>query len=67
MKNNFGKRLKQLREKRGWTQVDLAEHTDLGRSYLSDLEKGRKPVCLPTLQILAGALGMSVSGMLRGL
>jgi transcriptional regulator with XRE-family HTH domain len=63
----FGKRLKQLRTRQGWTQVYMAEHVGIDRSYISDMENGKKAICLPTLQVLADAFGTSISKMLTGL
>ena len=64
---SFGRRLKQLRNKQGWTQVYMAEHLGIDRSYISDMENGKKAVCLPTLQVLAQAFGISMSKLLSGL
>lgn len=64
---SFGRRLKQLRNKQGWTQVYMAEHVGIDRSYISDMENGKKAVCLPTLQVLAQAFGISMSKLLSGL
>lgn len=63
----FGKRLKQLRQKQGWTQVVMAEKVGIDRSYISDMERGKKNVCLPTLEILAKAFGITIPRLLRGL
>ena len=38
----FGRRLRTLRERKGWTQVYMAEHIGMDRSYISDLECGKK-------------------------
>jgi transcriptional regulator with XRE-family HTH domain len=40
----FGLRLKTLRKKRGWTQVEMAERLGIDRSYISDMERGKKNV-----------------------
>ena len=64
---NFGKRLKQLRTKKGWTQVYMADYVGLDRSYISDMENGKKAICLPTLQVLADAFGISMSKILSGM
>lgn len=64
---DFGKRLKKLRTKQGWTQVYMAEHVGLDRSYISDMENGKKAVCLPNLQAMAEAFGISMAKMLSGL
>lgn len=63
----FGQRLKNLREKQGWTQVYLSVHAGIDRSYISDMERGKKAVCLPTLQVIAQALGITMSRLLSGL
>jgi len=63
----FGRRLQQLRKKQGWTQVYMAEHAGIDRSYISDMENGKKAVCLPTLQVIAKCFGISMSKLLSGL
>ena len=50
---SLGIRIRELRKKRNWRQIDLAEESGLGRIYISDLERGRKESCLRNLQILA--------------
>ena len=63
----FGKRIKKLRNGKGWTQSYMAVHTGLGRPFLSNLETGKKEPCLRSIEILALAFGMSVSQLTRGL
>ena len=63
----FGLRLRQLREKQGWTQVVMAEKVGIDRSYISDMERGKKNVCLPTLEVLALAFELTISQLLRKL
>jgi len=63
----FGRRLRDLRRKQGWTQVYMAEHVGIDRSYISDMENGKKTVCLPTLQSLAQAFGISMARLVSGL
>jgi transcriptional regulator with XRE-family HTH domain len=63
----FGVRLRQFREKQGWTQVVMADTVGIDRSYISDMERGKKNVCLPTLEVLAQAFGVTISQLLKGL
>jgi transcriptional regulator with XRE-family HTH domain len=63
----FGLRLKTLRQRRGWTQVEMAERLGIDRSYISDMETGKKNVCLPTLELLAQGFEMTISRLLSGL
>lgn len=63
----FGTRLRYFRQKRGWTQVVMADAVGIDRSYISDMERGKKNVCLPTLEVLAQAFGVTISQLLKGL
>jgi transcriptional regulator with XRE-family HTH domain len=60
-------RLRRLRRSRGWTQVRLAEEFGIDRSYISDVERGKKNVCLPTMEVLAQGFGISLAQLVRGL
>jgi transcriptional regulator with XRE-family HTH domain len=57
----FGKRIRALRKKQGWTQVYMAEHVGMDRSFISDLENGKKEICLRNLQLLATTFGITIS------
>jgi transcriptional regulator with XRE-family HTH domain len=62
----LGKRLRRLRKRREWTQVYMAEHVGMDRSFISDLENGKKEICLRNLDVLATTFGMTVSKLLSG-
>jgi hypothetical protein len=49
------------------TQVYMAEHVGMDRSFISDLENGRKEICIRNLELLATAFGMSVSKLMSRL
>jgi transcriptional regulator with XRE-family HTH domain len=57
----IGKRIRALRLKRHWTQEMLADHAALGRVYLSEIENGRKEVCVRTLERIVEALAISLA------
>jgi XRE family transcriptional regulator, regulator of sulfur utilization len=59
-------RLKELRRARDFTLKALAARSGLSVSYLSDLERGRTTPPLPTLEMLAGALDITVLDLLTG-
>ena len=63
----FGKRLRDLRKKKGWTQVQMADALGIDRSYLSDMENGKLNVCLPTLEVLAKGFGITMSQVISKL
>jgi len=62
----FGKRIRGLRKRRGWTQVYMATHTGLGSVYISQLEHGKKEPGLRTIEILALSFEMTPAQLLRG-
>jgi transcriptional regulator with XRE-family HTH domain len=59
--------LRSLRKKKGWTQIELADYLGLRRTYVSDLELGKRNVSLLTMEIVARGFKLSVSQLLRGL
>lgn len=62
-----GKRIRALRLKRHWTQEMLADHAVLGRVYLSEIENGRKEVCIRTLERIVDALSVSLEDFFQEL
>ena len=58
-------RLKALRDRKGLTQVQLAEKSGVSRTYLARLESGRQDPTLSTLEKLAKALGVKVGRLLE--
>jgi transcriptional regulator with XRE-family HTH domain len=67
IRKRFGQRVRKLRQERGWTQVDFAERLGLDRSYLAQIEAGRRNVSLVNLEVIAGGFGMSISQLFRQL
>lgn len=63
----FGRRIRELRRKRGWTQVYMATHTGLGSVYISQLEHGKKEPGLRTIEVLALSFEMTPAQLLRGI
>ncbi len=63
----LGERIRMLRTERGWRQIDLAEEAGIHENYVSDLELGRKEICLKMLQTIANAFDMSTSDLLKEL
>jgi transcriptional regulator with XRE-family HTH domain len=61
-----GERIRKLRKKHGWRQIDLAEHSGIHEVHISDLERGAREVGLRHLAALATAFEMSLSEFLKG-
>jgi transcriptional regulator with XRE-family HTH domain len=63
---DLGERIRQLRKKRDWRQIDLAEQSGIHEVHISDLERGAREVGLRHLAALAAAFEMSLSEFLKG-
>lgn len=62
----FAKRLRQLREKRGWTQEELAEYADMAVRQVQYLEsKKPSPAKIDTLEKLAEAFNLPIWRLLK--
>ena len=61
------KKIRALRKQRGWTQVYMAEHVGMDRSFISDLESGKKEICIRNLELLAATFGVSISKLMSRL
>jgi transcriptional regulator with XRE-family HTH domain len=59
IKEKFGIRLKQLREERKLSQEQLANLSNIDRTYIPDIEKGRRNVSIVVVDKLARALDVS--------
>jgi transcriptional regulator with XRE-family HTH domain len=63
----FGTRVRRLRKARGVKQIELAECVGVGRSYLSQIEQGKRDPGLRMIKALADGLGTTMSDLLRNL
>jgi hypothetical protein len=63
----FGLRVRQLREKREWSQEDFAEKADLHRTYVSGIERGTRNPTLTVLERIADGFEMPLNKLLEGL
>ncbi|SMC27762.1 Helix-turn-helix [Andreprevotia lacus DSM 23236] len=59
--DHFGRIVRHAREARAWSQEALAEHADLNRSYLGEIERGDVVPSLNTMAKLSHALGVKLS------
>ena len=63
----LGKRIRSLRQSKGWTQEQLAEYADLHVSYIVLLEKGANRATIETLDKLSKAFGLSIADLVQPL
>lgn len=63
--SRFGVRLRQMRKERSMTQLQMAIEFGIDRSYISDVERGRKSISLPMLEVIALGMKLSLSDLFR--
>ena len=61
----LGTNLRNLRSRRNWSQMELAEKADISMNFLSEIERGNKWPYPDTLQNLAAALNVEVFELFR--
>ena len=62
----LGERMRQLRDKHGFSQEAFADHCGLHRTAISLIERGKRVPSLTTLSIVSRGFGMTLSELLRG-
>ncbi|MBD3581713.1 helix-turn-helix domain-containing protein [Flavobacterium selenitireducens] len=60
VKAKFGEKIKELRLKKGLSQEQLALIAEVDRTYIPDIEKGRRNVSLVVIYKLAQALQVNI-------
>ena len=63
----FGERVRQLRKISGLSQEQFAGRCELDRTYIGGVERGERNVSLRNITVIAQALGVSISEMMKGL
>lgn len=60
IKEKVGQRIKELRKELGYSQERLANEAEVDRTYVTDVENGRRNVSIEVLLKLISALEISV-------
>lgn len=60
IKARVGNRIKEIRREQGLSQEALANKAEVDRTYVTDVENGRRNISIETLLKIIIALGMSV-------
>lgn len=61
----FGEAVRKLRQERQISQEEFADLCGLHRTYISDIELGKRNVSLENIEKIAVALGISISDLFR--
>jgi transcriptional regulator with XRE-family HTH domain len=63
----LGKRIRELRLKKGFSQESFADHCGLHRTYMGGIERGERNLTMRTVLTVAKGLGMTISQPLSGI
>jgi len=63
----LGQKIRKLRKEKGWSQEEFADKCEIGRAHMSLIERGRQNLTLATLHAVCKVLGVSMSGILKGI
>lgn len=65
-RNGFGKRVRELRESKGWSQQELADRCKSVQSTISAIEVERRGATLEMIVKLSDALEITADYLLKG-
>lgn len=64
VKREFGRRIRCLRDVKGWSQERLAAEVKLDRSYVGSVERGERNISLENIAKFAHALDVTMSDLM---
>jgi transcriptional regulator with XRE-family HTH domain len=67
LRNKFGKRIRELRKQKDWSQEELADKVGLHRTYIGTIERGEQNVSIDNIEKLAKTLGISLERLFKDL
>ena len=67
IKIRFGRRLRELRLEKGWSQETLANLAEIDRTYIPGIESGKRNVSIVVVEKLSSVFKMSISDLLKGI
>ena len=62
---SVGLKIRNLREKKGWSQEELAHEAGLHRAYIGHIERGEKNIGIQNLEKIAKTLGTTCAKLLE--
>ena len=62
----LGANVRAARQRKEWSQEELADHCGLHRTYVGGIERGERNVSFENILRIAGALGVVPADLLKG-
>jgi transcriptional regulator with XRE-family HTH domain len=67
IKIRFGRRLRELRLEKGWSQETLANIAEIDRTYIPGIESGKRNVSIEVILKLSNAFEIDISQLFSNL
>jgi transcriptional regulator with XRE-family HTH domain len=64
---HLGKRIRELRSQKGFSQESFADHCALHRTYMGGIERGEHNLTMKTVLTISKGLGITMSELLAGI
>ena len=64
IRTRLGLNVRRLREAKGWSQEDYADRAGIHRTYVSDIERGKRNPTVTVVEKLAKPLGVASGSLL---
>ena len=64
---DFGKRIKELRQKTGLSQEKFAYSIEMDRTYYASVEAGKRNIAICNIKKIADGFGISLEELFKGL
>ena len=65
IQTRLGLNVRRLREAQGWSQEDYADRAGIHRTYVSDIERGRRNPTITVVEKLAGPFDVAPGDLLN--
>jgi DNA-binding XRE family transcriptional regulator len=65
VRKQLGRLVRELRDKRNWSQEELAHRSGLARSFTGAIERGEKDVRVSTLVKLSNTFAIPISALFK--
>jgi transcriptional regulator with XRE-family HTH domain len=62
----LGRRIRELRQSKGWSQEEFAAHAHIHRTFAGSLERGEKNLSFNALVLIARCFGITTAELLDG-
>jgi len=66
VRKRLGRRVRELRKARGYSQEAFAHECDIHRTYMGDVERGERNIAIDNIVKIANALDIKLSELFLG-